>query len=67
MDLSKVVRQVNDAGEAKTLPCGIAVGDTVGGRSFSDNVAAVLEARSYGGWREIEVGDTRWTVIVLAK
>ena len=43
------------------------VGDTCGGRSFNDNIAAVLEKRSYAGLREIVDGDEHWTVIYLVK
>jgi hypothetical protein len=67
LDLTKMITQVSCTSEAMALPRGSAVGDTWGGRSFSDNVAAVLESRSCGGWREIEEGQTRWTFIVLAK
>jgi len=67
LDLTKVVTRVSDAREARLLPSGIIVGDTCGGRSFTDNVAAVLEARSHNGWCEVVVGETRWTLIVLAQ
>ncbi len=37
-----------------------------GGLTFTDDVAAVLESRSYGGWQEIELSESeRWTVITL--
>jgi len=64
-DLSKVVTCVTDVREARLLPPGVVVGDRFGGRSFTDNVAAVLEARSHGGWREVIFEETRWTVIEL--
>ena len=67
LDFSKVITHISDASEAKALPCGVTIGDTCGGRSFNDNIAAVLEARSLGGWREIEQEQERWTVIVLAR
>lgn len=66
-ELPDVITHVNDELEAKSLPCGAIVGDPVGGRSFNDNVAAILESRSYSGWREVTKGDKRWTVIVLAR
>lgn len=64
-DTSKLITCVTDVREAKLLPPGVIVGDRFGGRSFTDNVAAVLEARSHGGWREVTLGEARWTVIVL--
>ena len=57
IDVTKVVRNVPDTKTAKSLPCGSMVGDTCGGRTFNDNIAAVLEKRSYAGWREIVDGD----------
>ena len=67
VDVTKVVTHISDENEARALPCGVTVGDRCGGRSFNDNVAAVLEKRSYSGWREVEYEDQRWTVIVLMK
>jgi hypothetical protein len=67
VDFTKVVTRLADATEARALPRGVTVGDTCGGRSFNDNVAAVLERRSLGGWHEIIDGSERWTVIVLAR
>lgn len=65
LDGTQLIVRVTDAQEAKALPLGIAVGDKYGGRSFNDNIAAVLESRSRGGWQEIAVGEATWTVIVL--
>jgi hypothetical protein len=67
IDFTKVVTRVSNAMEARALPCGVTVGDTCGGRTFNDNIAAVLESRSLGGWLEIEDGEKRWTIIVLAR
>lgn len=67
LDTTKVVRNVPDVKAARALPCGSLVGDTFGGRSFNDNIAAVLESRSYAGWREIVDGDQHWTVIMLIR
>jgi len=53
--------------EAMALPPGVVVGDTYGGRSFTDNVAEILESRSYGGWREVYSGKQRWTLIRIAR
>jgi hypothetical protein len=66
-DFSSIVTHLEDATEAQSLPRGVFVGDTCGGRSFSDNVAAVLESRSYAGWREVQDGQQSWTIIMLAK
>jgi hypothetical protein len=62
---AKLIVRVCDANEAKTLPAGTAVGDRSGGRSFNDNIAAVLESRSRCGWQEVPLGESTWTVIVL--
>jgi hypothetical protein len=67
VDFTKVVTNINDPSEALALPCGVVVGDTYGGRSFNDNVAAILESRSIAGWHEVQVGPKRWTCIVLAR
>ena len=64
-NLGKVVTHIDNVLEARNLPCGATVGDTCGGRSFNDNVAAVLESRSHGGWHEVQTGDTSWTIIRL--
>ncbi len=61
-----VITNIPDVTSAKTLPSGILVGDTCGGRTFSDNIAAVLESRSHEGWRDIDIEDTHWTVIRLS-
>lgn len=65
LDTSSIVRALT-LEEARTLTPGSVVGDTHGGLTFSDDVAAVLEARSLGGWQEIELAPgERWTIIVL--
>lgn len=66
-DFDNIVTHLEDATEAQSLPAGVFVGDKFGGRSFNDNVAAVLESRSYAGWREVQDGTQNWTVILLAK
>jgi len=66
-EFSKIITRVTCESEARALPNGTAVGDTWGGRSFTDNVAAVLESRSCNGWRELEEGQTRWTFIVIER
>jgi hypothetical protein len=64
---SKIITSIADVTAAMEIPCGATVGDVYGGRSFNDNIAAVLESRSHRGWQEIEVGEQRWTVIEIAK
>ena len=66
-EFSKMITRVTCESEALALPAGTAVGDCWGGRSFTDNVAAVLESRSCKGWCEVEEGQTRWTFIVLER
>ena len=44
---------------------GCVVGDCHGGVTFSDAVAAVLESRSRRGWRELQLGAEKWTLIEL--
>lgn len=65
--MSDVITLIPNAAEARALPCGSVVGDTHGGVTFSDAVAAVLESRSVRGWYELDPGpgEERWTVIVL--
>ena len=67
-DTSNVVTIVASVEDARALPAGTVVGDPHGGLTFSDAVAAALEARSLSGWQEVEVapGD-RWTIIVLSR
>jgi hypothetical protein len=53
--------------EARALPPGSIIGDRHGGLTFTDDVSAVLESRSLGGWQEIEpVAGQRWTIIVIS-
>lgn len=66
-EFSKMITRVTSESEALALPMGAAVGDCWGGRSFTDNVAAILESRSCEGWREVEDGQTRWTFIVIER
>ena len=66
LNMSNVVTTLSSVEEARALPQGAVVGDPHGGLTFSDAVASALEARSLGGWQEIEVAPgTRWTIIVL--
>ena len=50
---------------ARKLPRGSIVGDRHGGITFNEAVAAVLESRSRRGWRELQLGEEKWTVIEL--
>lgn len=63
--MPKLVTSVATVRDAKALPRGVAVGDQHGGCSFSDNVAAILEARSLQGWQDVGIGDDQWTVIII--
>ena len=66
VDTSSIVTKLGNVKEARALPPGAIVGDLHGGLTFTDAVAAALEARSAGGWQEIQ-GSTGeiWTIIIL--
>ena len=64
--VARIVRRCESAKEARALPQGAIVGDMYGGLTFTDEVAAILESRSYGGWQEVEPAPGEcWTVITL--
>jgi hypothetical protein len=66
VDTASIINRLSGPKEAAQLPCGSIVGDRHGGLSFSDDVAAVLEARSTTGWKEIQTTFREvWTLIVL--
>lgn len=66
LSVAAIVTKCETAKEARALPAGCVVGDLYGGLTFTDEVAAVLESRSYGGWQEVEPAPgERWTIIVL--
>jgi hypothetical protein len=66
VDTSNIITELASVKEARALPCGSVVGDLHGGLTFTDAVAAALEARSLGGWREIHTPTSEtWTVILL--
>jgi len=66
IDTESIVTELISVKEARGLPPGSIVGDLHGGLTFTDAVAATLEARSTGGWREIQVSSGQiWTVIIL--
>jgi hypothetical protein len=68
VDTSHIITQLASVKEARALPCGAVVGDLQGGLTFSDAVAAALEARSLGGWREVHTPACEtWTIIVMDK
>jgi hypothetical protein len=66
LDTASIVKKIANVKEAGALPPGSVVGDLHGGLTFTDAVAAVLEARSTGGWHELQTatGET-WTLIIL--
>jgi crotonobetainyl-CoA:carnitine CoA-transferase CaiB-like acyl-CoA transferase len=66
VDTASIVTKVASIKEARALPLGTLVGDMHGGLTFTDAVAAALEARSYRGWQEMQTpsGET-WTIILL--
>jgi len=66
LDTESIIKKIANAREARALPPGSVVGDLHGGLTFTDAVAAALEARSTGGWHELQTaaGDT-WTLIIL--
>ncbi len=66
LDTAMIVQKVANVKEAKTLARGCVVGDQHGGLTFTDAVAAALEARSIAGWQEIQTGSGEtWTIILL--
>ena len=68
VDTSNIITQLASVKEARALPCGSVVGDVQGGLTFTDAVAAALEARSLSGWREIHTAASEtWTIIVVDK
>jgi crotonobetainyl-CoA:carnitine CoA-transferase CaiB-like acyl-CoA transferase len=68
VDTRSIVTKLANVKEARALPPGAVVGDLHGGLTFTDAVAAVLESRSTGGWRELQVPSGEiWTVITLCR
>jgi len=66
IDKSTIITHLASVKEARALPCGSIVGDLHGGLTFTDAVAAALEARSAEGWREMHLGESEaWTIIRL--
>ena len=66
IDTSFIVTKLASVKEARALPPGSIVGDLHGGLTFTDAVAAVLEARSVSGWQEMQVPSGEiWTTITL--
>jgi hypothetical protein len=66
IDTESIVTKLVSVKEARSLPSGAIVGDLHGGLTFTDAVAALLESRSTGGWREVQcpTGEI-WTIIIL--
>jgi crotonobetainyl-CoA:carnitine CoA-transferase CaiB-like acyl-CoA transferase len=66
IDTTCIITKLASVMEARALPPGSIVGDLHGGLTFTDAVAAVLEARSTGGWQEMQVHSGEiWTTITL--
>jgi hypothetical protein len=66
IDTGCIITKVGSVKEARALPPGSIVGDLHGGLTFTDAVAAALEARSTGGWQEMQVPSGEiWTTIIL--
>jgi hypothetical protein len=66
LDTSSIVRGVASPAEGRSLPSGTIVGDLHGGLTFTDAVAAALEARSTYGWQELQMPSGEiWTIIRL--
>jgi crotonobetainyl-CoA:carnitine CoA-transferase CaiB-like acyl-CoA transferase len=66
IDTGSIVTKVASIKEARNLPPGTIVGDLHGGLTFTDAVAASLEARSTGGWQEMQIPSGEiWTIIIL--
>ena len=66
IDTSNIITKVASIREARALPRGSVIGDLHGGLTFSDPVAAALEARSVGGWQEMQTpSNETWTIIRL--
>src|SRR5437762_5633002 len=55
VDTGSIITQVASVKEARALAPGAIVGDLHGGLTFTDAVAAALEARSAGGWQEMQI------------
>jgi len=66
IDTESIVNKLANVKEARALPPGSIVGDLHGGLTFTDAVAAALEARSTSGWQEMQVPSGEiWTIIIL--
>ncbi len=66
IDTSSIVTKIASVKEARALAPGAIAGDLHGGLTFTDAVAAALEARSSGGWQEIQTPNGEiWTIIIL--
>lgn len=66
IDTSNIITQLASVKEARALPRGSVVGDLQGGLTFTDAVAAALEARSLDGWREMHnAASGTWTIVRL--
>ena len=68
IDTTGIITRIASVKEARALPPGSIVGDLHGGLTFTDAVAAALEARSTGGWQETQAPSGEiWTTIVITR
>ncbi len=66
IDTGSIIRQIASVKEVGSIPPGAIIGDLHGGLTFTDAVAAALEARSAGGWQELQAASGEiWTIIIL--
>jgi hypothetical protein len=66
IDPSAIITRLASVKDARALPCGSVVGDLQGGLTFTDAIAAALEARSLGGWQEVHTASSdTWTIIMI--
>jgi uncharacterized transporter YbjL len=66
VDTACIITKVASVKEARALPTGSVVGDLHGGLTFTDAVAAALEARSTSGWQEMQIPSGEiWTTIII--
>lgn len=66
IDTSSIITTLANVKEARALPDGSIVGDLHGGLTFTDAIAAALEARSSTGWQEMTTPACEtWTIIIV--
>jgi len=66
IDTGCIITKIASVKEARALPPGSIIGDLHGGLTFTDAVAAALEARSASGWQELQIPSGEiWTTIII--